>query len=350
MAAPHRSESPHDPGRDSEAGALGFNYQLLSSELLRALRGRRSQATFARRLGYASNVAHNWEHGRSAPTAARMFWIARRLGVNLEAVMAGFYRLVPAWVARTDLTTREGVAEFLLDLKGQQSVVALAQSMGTTRFRIARWIAASTEPKLPEFLRFVEVASLRLLDFLALFVDPEQLPSVRTRWLAMQRARTLAYDAPWTQGVLRALELRVYRQRPHDSAWLGQRLGVNAVEIDGCLAQLASSRQIRWDGQHWQLETVRALDLGRDRVRSQRLRAWWGKVGVARAEMGCPGMVYNLFSVSRADLARLRLLQKQYLSELRGIVTESEPVECVVLAADLLIDLDALAYTQKVEA
>jgi transcriptional regulator with XRE-family HTH domain len=320
--------------------APAFDYELLASELLRALRGRRSQTAFARRLGYGSNVAHNWEHGRSAPTAARTFFVARQSGVNLIEALVRFYRLVPSWVTKTDLATREGVAALLLDLKGQQSVVSLAEAMGTTRFSIARWLSGKTEPKLPEFLRFVEVASLRLLDFLAVLIEPERLPSVRENWQAMQRARTLAYDEPWTQGVLRALELGGYKQQPHSTQWLAARLGITELQVERCLTQLLSSRQIHWDGEHWQLVTVRALDIGRERVRAQQLRAWWGKVGIERAEEGNVGLVYNLFSVSRADLERLRLLQKRYINELRSIVTSSEPVECVVLAADLLIDLE----------
>jgi hypothetical protein len=33
-----------------------FDFEVLASELLRALRGERSQTAFARRLGYKSNI------------------------------------------------------------------------------------------------------------------------------------------------------------------------------------------------------------------------------------------------------------------------------------------------------
>lgn len=327
-------------GASSHAPSFqGFDYVRLSSELLRALRGRRSQAVFARRLGYGSNVAHNWEHGRSAPTAAKTFWIAQRTGIDVRAAVLGFYRMPPPWVNSVDLTTKEGVATLLVDLKGQQGLVALATAMGTTRFSIARWLSGKTQPKLPEFLQLVEVSSVRLLDFLAQLVDPEELPSVREVWSAMQRARSLAYEQPWTQGVLRALELHHYHQRPHDTRGLARYLGITRTEVERCLEQLESSLQIYWDGAHWQLSSVRALDISRDRGAAQRLRAWWGRVGVERVEQGRAGMVYNLFGVSRADLERLRLLQKQYIGEVRNVVISSQPVECVVLSADLLLDL-----------
>jgi hypothetical protein len=40
---------------------------------------------------------------------------------------------------------------------------------------------------------------------------------------------------------------------------------------------------------------------------------------------------YNVFSVSKDDLARMRALQKRYFSELRAIVAASEDPEVVAL-------------------
>jgi len=60
-------------------------YEVMAAELLRALRGRRSQVAFSRRLGYRSNVAHTWETGKRWPTAAVTLRAARRVGVDLDA-------------------------------------------------------------------------------------------------------------------------------------------------------------------------------------------------------------------------------------------------------------------------
>jgi DNA-binding transcriptional regulator YiaG len=325
------------PKETSEAESL--DYPRLSAEFLRALRGKRSQTVFARRLGYRSNVSHNWENRRTAPSAARTFWIMKRLGVDVGKELSRFFRMPPPWLEHTELTTADGVATLLEELKGGQSIVSLAAALGKSRFTLTRWMNASTEPRLPEFFEFVERTTLRLLDFVSLVVDPEQLPSVRMRWRAMQQARTLAYAEPWSQAVLRALETERYRAAPHSARTLASVLGVAVAEVERCLVLLEQSRQVRWDGDHFRLETVQALDIGRDRDAARALRAWWAEVGVERARAGASGMVYNLFGVSRVDLERLRQLQKRYVAELRDIVSESVPVECVVLSADLLMDL-----------
>ena len=57
-------------------------FEALAADLMRALRGKRSQRAFSRRLGMKSNTAYNWEAGRRWPTGARTLWIAQRVGID----------------------------------------------------------------------------------------------------------------------------------------------------------------------------------------------------------------------------------------------------------------------------
>lgn len=317
-----------------------MDYTRIAADFLRVLRGKRSQAALSRRLGYRSNVSHHWEHGLSWPTAAKALWAAERLGVDVRRAFREFYRVPPRWLDEIDPVTPQGVAAFLRDLKGHTSVVALAGFSGKSRFAIARWLSGSAEPKLPEFFMMIECCSLRLLDFLEQLVDPAKLPSVSAEWKQLQVARSLAYDEPWSQAVLRALELEAYRRLPrHRYGWIAQSVGISPRDETRCLRKLAESGQIEWKDERWQLKTVRALDTRRDPDAARRLRAWWLREGAARVEAGRRGAAYNLFGVSARDLERLRELQKAYLNELRTIVAQSEPVEHVVLGMDLLLDL-----------
>jgi hypothetical protein len=59
--------------------------------------------------------------------------------------------------------------------------------------------------------------------------------------------------------------------------------------------------------------------------------------------MGEPGaglFAYNLFTVSLADLERIRELQRAFFRELRAIVAASRPEERVVIANLQLFALD----------
>lgn len=317
-----------------------MEYEQIAAEFVRALRGKRSQTAFCRRLGYRSNVIYTWESKRGFPTAAKALEAARRVGVDLDGAITRFYRRAPPWLGKVDLASREGVAQLLTDLKGRTSIVDLASYSGKSRFAVARWLKGETEPKLPEFFELVESSSLRLIDLLETLVDPRQLPSIRKSWEAMEVARRLAYDAPWTQGVLRVLELDEYqRQTSVAPSWIAERIGVDEAEVERCLDLLQSTGQIRREGERWALADVAALDTRKDPSAALRLKTWWGNVALERVDRGRRGMMYNLISVSEKDLGRLRELQKAYFNELRTIVAQSQPIERVVLATVQLIDL-----------
>lgn len=320
-----------------------MNYEHLAAEFLRALRGKRSQRVACRKLGARSNVVHQWERGNSFPSASKTLWVASKLGVDVPAALGEFYRVPPPWLANTDPFTPEGIAVLLDDLRGGTSIVELARYSGKSRFAIARWLSGTSEPRLPDFLLMIERSSLRLLDFIEAFVDPRSLPSAAEPWRKLQVARRLAYDEPWSQAVLRALELRSYSAEPtHQPGWIAQQIGIDASTEARCLKLLEDSGQIAFDGVHYRQESVTALDTRQDPAAARKLRVWWLRQAALRIDAGQRGMMYNLFGVSTADLARLRELQRAYLTELRSVVARSEPVEHVVLGADLLLELAAL--------
>ena len=317
-----------------------MDFEQLAAELLRGLRGKRSQQALCRRVGAKSNVVHQWERGHSFPTASRALQVAARVGVNVPEAFREFYRTAPRWLGEVEPSSPAGVAAFLDDLRGSTSVVELSRYSGKSRFAVARFLSGDAEPRLPDFLRLIEASSLRVLDFIEQLVDPRVLPSARAQWERLTAARRLAYEEPWSQAVLRALELSSYAElSQHREGWIATRIGITAEEETQCLKRLADSGQIVWQDSRWKIENVMALDTRRDPDAARRLRAWWLRRGAARIEGGDRGLMYNLLGVSSADLERLRELQKAYLTEVRAIVARSEPVEHVVLAADLLLDL-----------
>jgi len=319
-----------------------MRHEVLSSQLIRALRGSRSQTALSRRLGYRSNVIYTWEAGDGFPTAARALGVARRVGVEPSEALARFYDQPPSWLGEIDVATRSGVTRLLGDLRGHRSINELAAATGRNRYAVSRWIKGTTEPRLPDFLRLVEACSLRLLDFIAAFVDPARLPAVADAWCALEAARGAARDAPWSHAVLRALELEQYRALPrHERGWIARRLGISVDEEDHCLELLSQAGQIREGSEGHFEHQVATVDVRRDRLATRNLAAWCAELGQTRlAESGAGTFTFNLFGVSAQDLARLRQLQRDYFAELRAIVAESQPVERVAVANMQIFCLD----------
>lgn len=317
-----------------------MDYSQLASQLIRALRGRRSQVALSRRLGYRSNVLYSWESGEGFPTAAKFFRLVTQVGRNPGECLRGFLR-DPDLVEGIDCTTQEGVASLLRDLRGKRPLGALSEAIGRDRFAVSRWLHGKTEPPLPVFLAFFEATTLALVDFLATLTDPEQLPEVADRWRALQAARRSAYELPWSHAVLRAVDLQSYQALPvHQPGWIASRLGMSANDEQSCLDLLCATGDLVWDGQRYRSTEPLTVDTGRDPQATRQLAAFWMQQGAERVRSGGEGnFAFNVFGVARRDLERLRELQRNYFAELRAIIAESEPTECVAVATFQLFPL-----------
>src|SRR5688572_7058746 len=225
-----------------------MDFEALSSELVRALRGRRSQQAFSRRLGYAANVAYTWEKGRRFPNAGVFLRAAQRVGIDVASRLESFLG-APLQAAPS---SPAGVAEVLARASSKRSAIELARAVGAHRSTVARWLDAKAQPRLPELLRWVDATTQRLIEFVALFVDPSELVSTRAAARALAAQRNLAYDVPWSHAILRAIETETYqRSGAHVPGVLARMVGLAPELEPALLAQLAAAgliarRQRRW--------------------------------------------------------------------------------------------------------
>src|ERR1700709_1636540 len=95
--------------------APSVDVRALAADWLRALRGRRSQVAFSRRLGYRSNIAYRWEAKRCFPSASGTFQMVAALGGNVAHSLSAFYRSAPPWLSRVDPCSVPGIASLLDD-------------------------------------------------------------------------------------------------------------------------------------------------------------------------------------------------------------------------------------------
>jgi hypothetical protein len=241
------------------------------------------------------------------------------------------------------------VVSFLRDLRGKTPIGVLAQRTGYNRYKVGRWLAGKTQPRLPEFFALVEAASRRLLDLVACLVSPLDLPSVADAWRELEAARTVAYSVPWSHAVLRALELDGYRELRGRAAvdWLARSLGLAESDVRKNLAALAEAGQIQKRAGRWIPRRVLDVDTGRDPQRARALKHAWSEVAVGRLKKGAPGLYgYSVFAIARRDLARVLELQLEYARAMQSVIASSQPSECVGLYCVQLLDLSALHDTQ----
>lgn len=310
---------------------------LVARQLVRAVRGHRSQEAFSRRLGYTSNPVADWEAGRRFPTAAEMLRACTVSGID---VSGAFVRFAEAEAeALTDLTD-EAVAAWLSALRGNTSIKELAVRVGASRYAVARWLAGTTRPRLPDFLGMVDGLTDRLSDLLAELVDIERIPAVLDAHRQRHASRRVAFDEPWVAAVMCVLESRGYRtSRRHREGWIARRLGVPLEVEQRCLDRLEEAGLVvREPGGAFATRDALTIDTYSNPEGTRRLKAHWAELGLQRATRPREGdlVSYNVFAVSREDLERIREAHIRYFMEVRSIVSDSEPEVAALVNIQLL--------------
>lgn len=317
------------------------DYTAIAVELVRALRGSRSRARLSQRLGYRSNVVQRWESRRSFPTAARFLELHQELEPQRPNCFEAFFRRRPTWFEPERGIDAATVAAFLREVRGKTPAAVLAQSARVSRHRLGRWLSGSAEPKLPEFLCLVDMATRRLPDWLATLTDPERLPSIARAWKQLSLAREAAYTQPWSHAVLRALELQELPPgRTRQIAWVAERLGIGTAEVEAALLVLEQTEQVTRTRRGHTIRERQVVNTGPELQRARELKSTWTQVALQRLDSGAPGNFgYALFAVAKRDLVALRDLHLDYLRAMQQLIAASEPSECVGLYCAQLLDL-----------
>lgn len=306
----------------------GCSHEAAASELLRALRGAKSQRAFAKRLGYRGNPITDWEHGRRFPTASETLRIATKVGLELESAFSAFH---PAPAP----TSEDGyaVANWLDSLRGSSSNTELAQRAGRSRFAVGRWLAGHSVPRLPDFLRFIDAINGRAAEWVATLVPIELVPSLEPTYRSMIAARQVSRDLPWSEAVLRVIETKGYEELPsHSNEYIASVLELEPELVAHIVQVLEGAGAIRRGPDGYRVIGTLVVDTSVTEQSRARLAAHWAQVAQARVHAGkSDWFAYNVISVSQQDCSRIEQILRAAFREIRGIVKESTPTEQAAL-------------------
>lgn len=314
-----------------------MDWPQVASELVRAVRGHRTQQALSRALGYRSNTLFAWESGRDAPSTRKFFRMALVTGRRPLEILAAFGRGVPSSCP----TTPEGLAEYLKILAGNRKNQELASQLAKDRYVVGRWMRGSTDVPLAEFLELVELCTLSCVDLISCIVDPRVLPSVADAYVRIEAARQAARELPWSHAIVHMADLPDYRElERHRPGWFASRLGISTSDEQLCLDLLVQMGRLRVvEGRYVCTEDL-SVDMRRDPEVTRKLASFWMARGAERVlEPNAGRFAFNTFGISYHDFERLKELQSRYFAELRAIVAASESAEVVAVATFQLFPL-----------
>ncbi len=321
---------------------MDIDFQQVVAELVRALRGRRSQLALSRRLRFRTNVVYAWERRRRHPSITQLLTLAERVGVDLTAAFGSLYpSKPPAWLetagSRTDLAA---AGSLLDDARGATPIVHLAELTGFSRFALARWLGGQAEPRAWEFMAVLHHTTHRLTDFVGAFTQGRPLESLRSEYERVEAARRVAERFPLSQALLRCLELESYALGSGLTAHFAAALGISVEDEREMLQLLEATGQIRKADGRWEVLQLSPLNMRLHRETAHLQRAYWASVASARApDVRDALCAYNVCGVSKRDYEVLRRLQREYLQKARAIIEKSQPVQRVALLQVNLLPL-----------
>jgi transcriptional regulator with XRE-family HTH domain len=320
-----------------EEAAVAIDWQQASAELVRELRGARTQKALSRALGYRSNVVFSWESGRDVPAVTVLLELLAKVGRDPRSWLLDFGRGDVPEV----LSDASHMAAYASSLNRGRSLNDLAQALGRSRYVVSRWLSGKTEIPLPEFFRLVDTTTLSALDLLALLVSPSALPAIAPHYKRLEAARRSAQEKPWSHAIVHMVELPSYRALlVHEVGWFASRLNIDQDEEAQCLDLLVQMGRLTFDGTRYQSTGSLAVDTRPDPEATRRLAAFWMHEGAERVLMSGSGrFAFNAFGISKKDLEKLGELQRRYFAELRAIVADSPRTEAVAVATFQLFHL-----------
>ena len=314
---------------------------MAARQLLRAVRGKRSQVAFSRRLGFRGNAVAQWESGRRFPTASQTLRACARVGIDVKAAVERFHPgAASALVGLGD----SDIAAWLDALRGSTGAAELAKQVGCSRHTVQRWLTGGTRPRLPDFLTIVNAITGRVAEWVAEIVPIDAVPALAPSYHRLSASRELAFEEPWSELILRIIETVPQGRSFHPqsfSDWLAERIGVEVAEADRCLNRMKRAGVIRWDGAARAFRAAAPLTVDtRSPERARRLKRHW--IECARQRLDTEGhndlFGYNVMSLARGDLDRVRQLLLATYREIRTIVAASQPEETVALVNVQLIE------------
>lgn len=278
------------------------DFETISMEAIRVLRGTQSQQTLSRRLGYKSNVIYSWESGKRMPTLDAVMKIALMNSLSERGER----------LARK-LTHEEGISAFLTEIAQGFSLTMLATQMNVSRSSLSRWRSGDIIPSFPLFLYFFELVTGRVLDFLNFILDVNDIESVQEQWQYMSRMRATINMMPACVPILCALDLGEYRQlATHDDKFIAKTLGLTTAEVRLCLEQLVLADIIHFENSKYIPESTK-LDL------FQSVNSLWSKLSIKPELEGEVAI-----AVSEQSLVLIRSKMEHLLQECHAIAS-TEP-------------------------
>jgi transcriptional regulator with XRE-family HTH domain len=323
-----------------------MNYDALASEIVRALRGERSQSALNRKLGFRGNQVQRWEAGTRKVSWLDFLKLCEASSVDLTRHMVRFLS------GACDPADTAVLVERII---GGATLADLARETGISRFALARWMQGKSVPNLSDMLCLIQACQYVVFEFLAGFVDLKSLPSAKAEWDERQKRKQVYYRRPVVAAVLCVLRLDEYKALPkHEPGYIARKVGLAPEEEQDVIAELRAVGKITWNGTHF-VSIEEHLELTDSKDFRTFVAYWLRRALDYTLSLPNPHPVLGFgMEIHPTSAATLRKLREEYLvfyGRVRALLAQDHgPRDRVYVFNSLFFDLDRGARMEQEEA
>lgn len=207
-----------------------LDYDLLAQQLIRAMRGDKSQEWLNKRLATNSNVIHRWEKGHSKASWEDFVSLCQVLKIDLQKQMLSYFRYQESL---------EDTVSILSHLFSNKKLNDIAETSGIKISKLRRLMSAQTSLSLNDFLQvifsFDDMESMAFVFDISVNASIPLLDELNSKRLNITR---LYFDNPNIGLLLICLELPGYRKLSfHQDSFLAKASGLSIKEINELIKQ-----------------------------------------------------------------------------------------------------------------
>jgi transcriptional regulator with XRE-family HTH domain len=319
---------------------MDTDWNAVSQQMIRALRGRLSQRAASRRLHFSSNPVSEWEAGRRQPTAVQMFELARVMGADVKGTLAAFHRASAGALGEQEIPDARALARWLTVLRVGTSIKTLAQRSGLSRFTISRMLRGESSFRLSPFLALLHAITIRADDLIGELVPLSAVPALAVNH-DRQAILQIGFDEPWSTALLRLMETEPYRRlKAHQPGWLARRLRISAEAESRIVQRLLDAGILSRVGKRLVPHLPESVSLKTGSEKSRRHKMHYARVVEDRIadDLGTEDLAKStIISVSAPDYEKIKAILVKGHREVRAIARSTPQEEIAALVGLSLI-------------
>lgn len=319
-----------------------IDFKVLARELLRSVRGRRSQDQINRRLGFNFNRVSRWETGRAEISWPDFVHICKSCRVSVSDAMHKTY---------STAVEAEDSAAVIRFFKGSLKISAFATHLGVSRFTVHRWLSGETLPTLSQMLMIVHQMTATLTLFVDKLLPGSSPPALLHLTRHEQSLREVIFSHPYVLAALACFELDEFkRMQTWSRGILVQKLRISQHEEDQLIERLTKIKQLRRRGEMLEVADMR-IDIRNDFAGKNQLRQYWTRKALdmllaIRETTKVSQFGFFTYAASEEARENIREAYLKFYQEVTSILDADSGPKTVIQTANFqILDLDEMNQT-----